>query len=417
MNSLSAYTVKVALSVSLLFGVFGASNKIFARPPENEDEALQCMLYVTAFKSKNEVLGYGSAFILEEDGVFWIYTNAHVLAGAARVEFRDYNGRKLKNFGRFACYSEGSGEVETTIKGSKKKHKIRYGGDGVKLELKESRVLGFELENKGISVGDKVITFGDNGGDQTMDMLEGKISMATSSVLLTTCKTAGGSSGGALVSKDSLRVIGLNTWGIPSSLKTMDLLWSSNDQTEKDYAGASRLKAVVWKYLPAGNFMKGDELKTKFISTIRMLSVIYLMTPTESGFAIDPTAVLAVNITFGDAFNKYKNDQLMEPLFDLNVKLGRAKNSSISVSSMEVVKTYYKAISKIRERYVTQQKEIFESMAPYYRLELEKTGFYRLGDRIYNELEAAEEWFGGKAKIGGTVPLRAWFNLPPLADF
>lgn len=412
-----SYSVNVALLVSLLLGIFAANHRILARPPENEDEALQCMLYVTAFNSKNEELGNGSAFILEEAGGFWVHTNAHNFEGAARVEFRDHNGRKLGKFGRFACYSEGSGDVEATQKGSKKKHKIRYGGDGVKLELKESRVLGFALEKKQISVGDEVITLGDKGGDRIMDVMEGEISMATSKILLTTCKTAGGCSGGACVSKDSWRVIGLHTWGIPSSLKTMDLLWSSDAQTEEDYAGASRLRAVTWEYISAKNFMKGDQLKTEFISTIRILTLIYLMTPTESGFVIDPTAELAVNITFGDAFNDYNNNQLLDPLFELNRKLGRGKNSSIKVNSMEVVRTYYKAISKIRERYITQQKKIFESMPPYYRLELEKTGFYRLGDRVYNELEIAEEWFGKKAKVGGNVPVRAWFNLPRLAEF
>ena len=411
-----SYSVKVALLVILLFGIFAANHRIFARPPKNEDEALQCMLYVTAFNSKNEELSYGSAFILEEAGVFWIYTNAHNLAGATRIEFRDHNGRKLEKFGRFACYSEGSGEIEATQEGSKEKHKIHFGGDGVKIELKESRVLGFELEKKQIGVGDEVITLGDKGGDQTMDILEGKISKATSKILLTTCKTAGGCSGGACVLKDSWRVIGLHTWGLPSSLKTMDLLWSSDDQTE-EYAGASRLNAVTWEYMPAKDFMKGDQLKTEFISTIRMLSLIYLMTPTESGFVIDPDAKLAVDKKFGDAFNEYNNNQLLDPLIDLNDKLGRAKRSSIKVNSMEVVRTYYNSISKIRERYITQQKNIFESMPPYYRLELQKTGFHRLGNRIYNELEIAEEWFGEKAKVGGNVPVRAWFNLPRLAEF
>ncbi|MDB4726595.1 serine protease [bacterium] len=246
----------VALIVSLLLGVFGVGQNAFARPPENEEEALQCMLYVTAFNTKNEEVWGGSAFIVEENGVFWIYTNAHNLAGAARIEFLDFKGAKLKGFGKSACYSDAAGVITRETPDGKK---YKLDCDGVKIELKEKRLLGFEFEKDPINVGDEVITLGDKGGAKTMDILEGKISKVTSKTLQTTCKTAGGCSGGALVLKDSWRVIGLHTWGLPGSVKTLDLLWSDG-RAEKRYAGASRIDTADWIFMSARDFMKGSKL-------------------------------------------------------------------------------------------------------------------------------------------------------------
>ena len=405
---------KVALITSLLLGAFGVGQKAFARPPENEEEALQCMLYVSCFNTKNEEFAGGSAFILEENGVFWIYTNAHNLAGSTRVEFLDYKGAKLKGFGKFACYSDAAGVVTLETPDGKKS---KFGCDGVKIELKEKRLLGFEFEKDPINVGDKVITLGDNGATKTMDILEGKISKVTSKVLLTTCKTAPGSSGGALVSKDSWRVIGLNTWGIPGSAKPMDLLWSASGQVQEEYAGASRIDTASWIFMPARDFMKGSKLHAECVELTRILTFLYLMTPTKQGFYISPSAKIAVNTTFGNAVESLENNILVERIVSLNKSLGRAKNSALKVSNVEVINTYDKVISKIRENYRIQQEEIFTTMAPYYRVELEKTGYLSLGNRIYDELEVAENWFRKKAGVGGRIPLNGWFNLPPLADF
>lgn len=402
-----------ALIASLLLGVFGVGQNAFARPPQNEEEALQCMLYVTAFTAKNEVLGHGSAFIAEENGVFWIYTNAHNLAGAARVEFLDFKGVKLKGFGKFACYSDAAGVVTVEAPGGGKN---KYGCDGVKIELKEKRLLGFEIEKDPINVGDEVITLGDKGGTKAMDILEGKISKVTSKVLMTTCKTAGGCSGGALVLKDSWRVIGLHTWGVPGSVKAMDLLWSDG-QIEDQYAGASRIDAASWIFMSARDFMKGSKLHAEAVELTRILAFLYLMTPTKQGFHISPSAKLAVNTTFGDTFARFNNNTILKRIISLNESLGRAKNSPIKIANTEVISTYAKVISRVREDYKAQQVEILKTMAPYYRVEMKKNGFFSLGKRIYHELETAEDWFKEKDGVGGVIPLAGWFNLPPLADF
>ena len=286
----------------------------------------------------------------------------------------------------------------------------------MKIELKEKRLLGFEFEKDPINVGDEVITLGDKGGTKTMDILEGKISKVTSKTLQTTCKTAGGCSGGALVLKDSWRVIGLHTWGLPGSIKTLDLLWSDG-RAEKRYAGASRIDTADWIFMSARDFMKGSKLHKEAVELTRILSFLYLMTPTKQGFYISTSTKIAVNTKFGDAFKRFKNNIMLERLISLNKSLGRAKNSPIKVANTEVISAYAKVISKVREDYEAQQVEILKTMAPYYRVELKKSGFFSLGKRIYHELETAEDWFKAKDGVGGRIPLKGWFNLPPLRDF
>jgi hypothetical protein len=55
-----------------------------AKSPENLDEALQCVFFVATFDKEKKPLAHGSAFLVEEDGVEWIHTNALVIDGSAR---------------------------------------------------------------------------------------------------------------------------------------------------------------------------------------------------------------------------------------------------------------------------------------------------------------------------------------------
>ena len=392
-----------------------------AKAPSNLDEALQCVFFVTAFDKNKQPLGHGSAFLLEEDGVQWIHTNAHVIDGAARIEFKDLQGKVLTGFGSFACFSEGSGNITTSEKDPKGNPRmLRFGGDGVRLELKTPREFAFTPHQapEGIKKGHSVVTLGDNDGDKKMETLEGEVLIATERVVMTSCKTKHGSSGGVLIDAEDLTAIGLNTWGFPGSMNPLETLWQQDSlEPASDLAAASLLHKAAWTELPAAEFLNGSEKMLRFLDTARVLSLIYHTTPTKSGFKLKLDDAFAGPVTYRLALERYRRHPILGPVADLNEKLARAEGGNIGVNNMEVVKTYPRAIEEIRRAYLKESAAILKETPPYFRIEMESKGYLAFGEHCHKNLQNAEDWFSKKASVGGIMPVGVWFELPPLSEF
>ena len=392
-----------------------------AKAPDNLDDALKCVFFVATFDKERNPLAHGSAFLLEEDGVQWIHTNAHVIDGAARIEFKDIQGNTVTGFGRFACFSEGSGDVEVAADiGRAKPLVLRHGGDGVRLELKVPREFAFASHKapENIKKGHAVITLGDNDGDKKMETLEGEVLISTGKVLRTSCKTRPGCSGGALIDAKSFEAIGLHSWGFSSELKALEVLWQeSPSEPDMKHAGASLLHKASWTQLPAAEFLKGSGKMKTYLDTVRVLSLIYNTTPTKSGFKLRLDDAFAGPVTYRLALERYRRHPILGPVAQLNEKLARAEGGNIGVNNMEVVKTYARAIEEIRRAYLKESAEILKETPPYYRIEMETRGYLAFGEHCHRKLQNAEDWFSNKASVGGTMPVGVWFTLPPLSEF
>jgi hypothetical protein len=392
-----------------------------AKAPGNIEEARQCVFFVSAFNKEKKLLGSGSAFLAEVDGLQWIHTNAHVIDGAARIEIKDIKGMVVTGFGRFACYSEGCGTVTLAERDAKGKPRVvRYGGDGVRLELKAPREFAFSLHKDptGIQKGHQVITLGDNDGDKKMETLEGEVVSATDRVMMTSCKTKHGSSGGVLIDSKDFTAIGLNTWGVPGSANTLETLWQEDPlEPASDLAGASLLHKATWTQLPAAEFLKGSEKMEKFLDAARVLSFIYKTTPTKSGFKLKLDDAFAGPVTYRLALERYRRHPILGSVAELNEKLARAEGGNIGVNSMEVVKTYARAIEEIRRVYLKESAAILKESPPYFRIKMETEGYIAFGEKSHADLKNAEDWFSNKASVGGTMPVGVWFELPPLSEF
>lgn len=385
----------------------------YSQHPKDIDEARSCMVFVTNYNTKGEAQSHGTGTIIEEGGKQWIYTNAHVIEGAHRIEFKDIEGLKIDGFGRFQCFAEGSGAGELAIG----KARLKFGSDAVRIELLKKRDLAFEIAegapDKSWS-GMPVITLGDNGGNKNLNILEGTITAIGSGIVQSNCKTEPGCSGGALIKKDGLQIIGLHTWGIDSKMDIKDAIWQEI-QTDPKLAGASVLHGNRWIETKPADFINGSFEAMKFRDTVRMLFLIYSLTPQERGFKFDSRSKLAANITFEQAFDRYENIPVLRPVIELNKRIA-ARSENLSINNMELVKIYARAISDIRNTYLKERTEIQSKLAPYFRLQLEQSGFFEVGDWCHEGLSDAESWFDSRARLGGTMPVGKWFNLKPLSE-
>lgn len=383
------------------------SRQVEAASPTSQDEALQCMIFVQTYTAKGEPLARGSGFVANDSGSQWIFTNAHVIEGASRIEFFDNKGAKLTAFGRFQCFSIESGAGQ--------QGENRFGGDGIRLELKEPRGMAFGISNKpqGFTKESKVITIGDNDGDQKFEILEGVVTASSDTITQSTCKTRRGCSGGALIDPESFEVIGLHTFGISGTLKLSDAIWQQG--IDEKVAGASVLSRAKWIDMKAADFLRGSEVAMKFRDTVRMLAFIHTLVPQEDGFKIDPSNQFAANLTFEQAFDRFSQDPILRPVIDLNRRLA-GRGGNIGINKMEMVRIYADALVRSRESYAQQRQQLTAALPPYYRIGFQQSGFYEVGDWCHKSLDDAQMWFQQKSKLGGTMPVGRWFNLAPLSE-
>lgn len=382
-----------------------------ARPPENIQEALECMFYVTTYDKRGKVHAHGSAFLVQEGNTQWIYSNAHVIEGAKRIEFRDSDKKRVKGLGRFACYDHKQGVSDLEIGGGSH----RFGADGIKLELKEARDIAFELntDKAAYRANASVVTLGDNGGKKKMDVLEGRVTASNGAVVLSTCATEHGSSGGALLAGKTLKVIGLNTWGFDGQTPLEDAIWQQGINGK--VAGASIVTGIRWLEMKVSDFLKSGELSMKYRDTVRMLSLIYRLVPQEGGFKIDTHDEVAMNITFEDAFKRWDHDPIFAHVIRLNRRL-HGRDTGIGINNMELVRIYARTLTQIRQSYVRQKKSMQGDLAPYFLIENKQSGAAEAGEWYYNGLGGAETWFSKKSKVGGKMPFGRWLNLRPLSE-
>jgi|GEM_PF-2414788 len=403
-----AMNVLLTKLLPAFFVLLAFTAKVEAETPETIEEALKCMLFVQTYDKAGKPYAKGSGFIVDDGGTQWIYTNAHVLEGALRIDFTDSEGNKLLKFGKFQCFSKESGGGIQGVN--------RFGGDGVRLELKERRELAFVISKtpEKFPLNAKVTTIGDNAGDLTMEVLDGNVTAISKTIIQSTCKSQSGSSGGALLDPDSFEVIGLNTFGLPGNIKLTDAIWQIG--VDENVDGASILHSAQWIDMDVGKFLEGSEVAMKFRDTVKMLAFIYNLVQHEDGYKIEPGNRFAAALTFEQAFDQFEDNPLLVSVIDLNRKLSNY-SGKIAINNMDLVRIYAKSLTGIRNSYREQRQKLPQDFAPYYLINFEQSGFYEMGDYYHDGLGDAEAWFVKKAKVGGAMPVGRWFNLLPFSEF
>lgn len=408
------YWPRVASLAVLIFSFFLPS-LCKGRPPKNVTEAKECMLFVSTFDSWKRPLADGTAFVVEDAGKQWIYTNAHVIEGATKIEFTDSTGVKIKSLGKFQCLTgeSGSGKVLGCA----------IGGDGIRIELKRKRELAFVTSKKLASSDEdsgeaikNIITIGDNDGDKVMDVMEGQIKAASRTVAISTCKTRPGCSGGVIIDPVTFEAIGLHTWGFQVDGPKDKELQIQNIWKEGKLAGCSLMQNFMWIEMSAADFLKGTVIMKEFQETVRILFFIYGLVPSSNGFEDYNYAaeVGGSEFTALEIMKRYENHRILKAIVNVNRKVA---NKSFTVNVMDLVRAYAKGLASVRELYVEQKAQLEKNIAPYFKVGAVPSAYFRIGDALYEGLEPAEDWFVEKASVGGKMPLGKWYNNKPLASF
>lgn len=416
------------VSLAVIILTIHAAN-LSAKSPQSIDEAKKCFVFVENINKSGKVHARGSGFVAEVAGEQWIYTNAHVIEGASQVKFIDYTGRRISGLGEFQCYATGSGSfklkslVDTASNrtNTDESSLISAGGDGVRVKLKTKRKLALQVirSNHQISKGDKVVTIGDNGGDETIEVLHGKISAYDTKGVLTDCETKPGSSGGALLDAETFKVMGLNTWGYRGGRNLKDII---EGKPARKYAGASLLSSVKWEAIKASHFLKFSEEVASLEEDVKVMIALYLLAPSKNGIEIqDLNSEIFEGVTYAEFLNGLMHRDEVKNVARLHEKFKRTANSNIKIANMEILNIYAKGFGDVRKSWARRCKEIesLDAQLPYYyRFHyFNVRGIKDIGSKVDDGLQNAHYWYRKKISVGGKVPVGGWMELPRISEF
>ena len=388
----------------------------YSKNPQSVEDCRQCVFFVKNYNKEGKWQSSGSAFVAESNGEQWLYTNAHVIEDAAKIEILDQDNKVVQGFGQFQCYSKETGVSEITSKTRLgKEAKMKYGADGIRIQLKHKRDMAFAIsdDNSHLGMGSEVVTIGDNHGDGVMDVSEGEITTASNSIYLSTCETEPGCSGGAMIDKSTFKVVGLHTWGIASNAELVEAIWKQS--ADDKVAGASVLNKVKWVDMSPADFFAGSDVAMKFRDTVRMLILIYYLVPQEDGMKVDLNNPIFYGVTFEDVSQEFSRHPVMRPVINVNERLARSKGG-IGVNNMEMVRAYSDTLKRLRQNYQDLRKQTKEKLPPYFAIKFEQSGYFEVGNFLHDKLEPAENFFDKRASVGGNMPTGRWFNLKPLSE-
>lgn len=411
----------LAISIIGLLGHCLAATQV--AHPSTTEEAASCVVFVQNVDKSGNVAARGSGFIVQEGAKVWVYTNAHVIEGANKLIFKTQTGKSLQNFGAFQCYEDGFGVLNMGGRqgGAKNAKIIGGGGDGVRIELKDPVPIALKLAPSDFAIRAKlpVVTLGDNDGDSVLDTLKGEIAAFSPLAFTSTCQTKPGCSGGAVLDAETMKVIGLHTWGYSAEeeLKPLNMIWRDNELLPEKVAGASLVYKAEWKEIRIGQFLAFSEKVEKLRETVKLMAAIYVMTPTKGGLDKLPyDSDVAPGWNVEKVFLEQKNSFIVEDFNRLNERL--KKQSNIGLANTDVVKVYAIQLEKIRDQYAKIVRELSDGMPFYFRHRyLYGEGIQIVGSRCYASLGSALEWFQDKTGAGGVIPVGHWFaDMPPLGE-
>ena len=397
------------LLASLILILFNVS-LLAAFEPKNPEECLKATVRIKNTTSKGDQV-YGSGFFLNEGDSTYIYTNAHVIDEAEKIEIIDNDGNIVTGIEWIEAFAEPFGKFEGPSS-----------GDGVRFKMSKRRTEAFSLTDSwdAITKSRKIIVFGDNDGafdgKQQIEILRGPILDNSNGILAYDCKSRQGSSGGAVVDEETLKVIGLNTW-VTMGLSKDPYKRMLGIKDEQGYGFGVVLNGEKWQKFTVKNYMSQVKAVSEMRKNLELMILLTYLTPTAHGLYSTPDEDFVAGMKVRDAIMKHKNNPIMKDLFALDGKLSTNRNSNIKLSNQDTYKIYLAALDAMMRKRESIEPLLQVSRVSYFYKSRLDSDFLRDGDNYYAiGLMSCRAWFKSKLSVGGTIPLGAWEALPPLGQ-
>lgn len=352
---------------------------------------------------------FGSGFFLNEGDSTYLYTNAHVIDRAERIEILDHSGARVTDIEWIEAFAEPFGSSGPNFDSA---------GDGVRMKLKNKRLAAFTLASDWsiLEVEREVVVFGDNyggnDGRQQIEILEGEILRCEEGLLYYDCGTKGGSSGGAVVDVETMTVVALNTWG--NNLPRDPYLRIFGFQEGRGLGFGVVLQNPKWQRFSVRDYLAQGKAIHRLQRNLEVMILLSYLVPTAHGIYIFPEEPFVGDMTVGEAIARHEKSPVLTKLLDLSARLEGNRSSNIKISNVDVYKAYLEALDRIlNERDAIVPGLTPELLSYYHRDFLQKRYLDRASFDFSENLSKCRAWFKQKIGVGGTIPLNAWESLPP----
>ncbi len=376
---------------------------------ERLKKALEATVTLTV-EGLNGKTSEGSGFIMNEGDASYVYTNAHVIDRAKKIQIFDHEGKLIRDMLWIEAFDRPFGKFEGFD-----------GGDGVRLRLKNKRENSLTLspDFAEVKLGRKVALLGDNHGsnDQSkkIEVLPGVITAIRGGSIQYSCNSRGGSSGGAVIDLETFNVIALNTLGLQLSndLYTRTLELASG----RGSGWGTVLKDVKWKQFKLMNYMKQGKTLMEMKDNLEVMILLSYLTPTGHGIYADWDQRFAGHMTLGDALHKHQDNKVVKGLIELSDQLAKKAESNIKTSNVDLYKLYINSLDSVSFTHNNLSRSLKQNKMSYYYTEYAQNRYLIEVADMYNEgIGECSGWFKNKIGVGGKVALGGWENLPPLGQ-
>jgi len=302
----------INLIISSLFFLF-QSVVAHAWTPSSLDEAMNCLVSI-----RNDQTS-GSGFIVLVDGKTYIYTNTHVASmGAFKVY--DSQGNLIKDW-----YG-----IETVS---------NEGVDLSRLKLKKSRDHYLTLASSISPVGSQITALGDSLGENVHVSLEGTLKGAGTEEIEITCEIVPGNSGGPVLDKKSLHVIGVST----RVAKRDDWITENTDMAVRRFATrVDTTKDWKWIKTTSEKLYQADNAINHTFETTTVLESVLKFIPTDNGFQVPEIRTRGGSVL---SESQYKLNPIMKSAYNISEKLSSARARGKTWSKGDLTKNYLKFYS------------------------------------------------------------------------
>lgn len=162
--------------------------------------------------------GSGSGFLLEDGGVPWLITNAHVIRGGRLTYARTLNGKALK-----------LGAMQVATHRDLARFAVRNVPAGIAFTLADD-----------LHVGERIYAYGNSHGRGTVPELPGTVVSEGPAQIEISCEIVAGNSGGPVVN-DAGQIVGVSTYAIQHEVPDGKFDWAAGTRFVKIRRFATRL--------------------------------------------------------------------------------------------------------------------------------------------------------------------------------
>jgi hypothetical protein len=380
--------------------------------PQTAQECLQATVRIkTTDGAGHDSRGCG--FFLNEGAFTYVYTAAHLIAGADKIEMVDHAGALVTGIEWIEALAGPCGRVPDDP----------APGDGVRLKLAKRRELALApaTDWQSLTPGHSLLVLGaDDGVDD--DSLTVKLRQISNGILRYDFKTPSNSGGGAVVDAQTFKVVALNTRA-PKTLRRVDPFKRMlGTDEEGDMAIGIELRNPEWEKFATRDYLAQHKAIQRLRQNLELMILLSYMVPTANGLhskhkdmavSLRPELHVAspdpfvAGMTIGDAIRHHQDKPLMKKLFDL-------RDQNIKLCSQDLFRLYLAAldaVAKSRQAIIADLRK--DPLSCHHRALLTNR-LLSAGDTHYAAwLAACQAWFQQKSCYGGTIPLEEWETLPP----